>query len=83
MLQEPETGKHHVSFYCAHHPSPHLLNDHTIYNSFVGTVLAGLAIYGEKELDRIIDVAQRVAVLSLQTHSSISEKLNAGLLKLD
>jgi len=55
----------------------------TIYNSFVGTVLAGLAIYGEKELDRIIDVAQRVAVLSLQTHSSISEKLNAGLLKLD
>ncbi|CAG8590959.1 991_t:CDS:10 [Paraglomus brasilianum] len=52
-------------------------------DSFVGTVLAGLAIYGEKELDRIIDVAQRVAVLSLQTHSSISEKLNAGLLKLD
>ncbi|CAG8471190.1 1301_t:CDS:10 [Paraglomus occultum] len=68
---------------------PALVENSSIINvtgagdSFVGTVLAGLSIYGEKELDRIIDVAQRVAILSLQTHSSISEKLNASFLKLD
>ncbi|RHZ74182.1 hypothetical protein Glove_227g84 [Diversispora epigaea] len=47
-------------------------------DSFVGTLIAGLTLYGESKIDKIIDAAQKIACMTLQSLGAVSEDINSN-----
>ncbi|CAG8432971.1 11032_t:CDS:10 [Diversispora eburnea] len=41
-------------------------------DSFVGTLIAGLTLYGESKIDKIIDAAQQIACMTLQSYEAVN-----------
>jgi hypothetical protein len=52
-----------------------------LYYSVVGTLVSGFILHGETKIDKIIEVAQRIALMTLKTHNSVSEDISESLLK--
>ncbi|CAG8758732.1 19355_t:CDS:10, partial [Dentiscutata erythropus] len=50
-------------------------------DSFVGTLISGLMLHSSSKIDKIVDIAQQVAVMTLQSYNSVSENINSDLLK--
>ncbi|KAF0543811.1 Ribokinase-like protein [Gigaspora margarita] len=50
-------------------------------DSFVGALISGLILHSSSKIDKIIDIAQQVAVMTLQSYNSVSEQINSDLLK--
>ncbi|CAG8512221.1 5093_t:CDS:10 [Ambispora gerdemannii] len=51
-------------------------------DSFVGALVAGLSYYGDKTIDDLVNIAQKAAALTLQSHDAVSEKITPKLLEL-
>ncbi len=49
----------------------------------VGTLISGLIIHDETKIDKIIEVAQYIAFMTLKTHNSIYENINKELLNFN
>ncbi|GBC51116.2 pseudouridine-metabolizing bifunctional protein C1861.05-like [Rhizophagus irregularis DAOM 181602=DAOM 197198] len=50
-------------------------------DSVVGTLVSGFILHGETKIDKIIEVAQYIALMTLKTHNSVSEDINEKLLE--
>ncbi|CAG8502919.1 18602_t:CDS:10 [Acaulospora morrowiae] len=61
--------------------SEHIVNVTGAGDSFIGTLISGLALYDETKIDKIVDKAQQIACMTLQSHNAVSENINADLLK--
>lgn len=54
-----------------------------ILYSVVGTLVSGFILHGETKIDKIIEVAQYIALMTLKTHNSVSEDINEELLEFN
>ncbi|CAG8529237.1 1306_t:CDS:10 [Cetraspora pellucida] len=62
-------------------PQKHI-NSSGAGDSFVGALISGLMLHSDSNIDKVIDIAQKVAVMTLQSHNSVSEHINSDLLNL-
>ena len=46
-------------------------------------MVSGLTLHGEAKIDKIIEAAQHIALMTLKTHNSVSEDINENLLNFN
>lgn len=65
-----------------HFPIPNVINVVNVTgagDSFAGAILSGLTLYGPGQMQKIIQVGQRAAALTLKTNESVSKEIVPAL----
>ncbi|RIA81776.1 Ribokinase-like protein [Glomus cerebriforme] len=52
-------------------------------DSVVGTIVSGLILHDKTKIDKIIEIAQYIALMTLKSHNSVSEDINEKLLQFN
>jgi sugar/nucleoside kinase (ribokinase family) len=63
-------------------PSPQIISVTGAGDSFVGAFLAGLAKYGDADVDRLVNIAQHAAIATLASDKAVSDDIGPSLLDI-